>query len=38
MPGDYLHIRVETCDGGPEAEHVFVIPIHEARFVDTSSS
>jgi len=26
VPGDYLHIRVETCDGGPEAEHVFVIP------------
>jgi hypothetical protein len=26
VPGDCLHIRVETCDGGPEAEHVFVIP------------
>ena len=26
MPGDCLHIRVETCDGEPEAEHVFVIP------------
>jgi hypothetical protein len=26
MPGDYLHIRVETHDCEPGVEHVFAIP------------